>query len=372
MSVPGVLDDEDRQALRAVTRRYLQDTVDHTNTSTVLAAAEFDRSRWSQMATQLGLQGTGISESAGGAGLGLPECLLVHEELGRALYPGPFLGTVGQVVPGLQAVRSQEAALELLGQIAAGRLTAAAALPPQTGAAILTCDDSGRVTGTLPCVVEAPLADGFLVAAAGPAGPRLLWAESAGPRVTVERLSAVDLTRQLGRVSFEGTAAQAIASGPAARQAIAEMRRGTMLALIAECVGVAGRALEMAVGYVASRHQFGRPIGSFQAIKHRCAELLIRLEAARSALALALSPARSAVEAEARLAAARICAGEAAFFIANENIHLHGGIGFTWEYPAHLYYRRAKSNQQLLDSAGGQRKHLAATVYALYAEQEGA
>ena len=360
------LDEADRQALREVTRRYLEEAVDHTTTATMLAAG-FDRSRWSAMATDLGLQGTAISEDAGGAGFGVAECLLVHEELGRALYAGPFLGTVGQVVPGLQALPEEPAALELLGLIAAGQLTAAAALPLEGDVTSLTLS-GGLVSGTLPCVVEAPLADGFLVAASG----SLVWADAGGPGISVSRLETVDLTRQMGRVRFESAPAQVIASGPAARVALAAIRRGMTLALIAECVGVAGRALEMAVAYVRNRHQFGRPIGSFQAIKHRCAELLIRLEAARSALALALAPAASPAEAEARLAAARICAGEAAFFIANENIHLHGGIGFTWEYPAHLYYRRAKSNQQLLDSTGGQRQHLAATVFALYAEQESA
>jgi alkylation response protein AidB-like acyl-CoA dehydrogenase len=375
MNSVSVLDEEQRQALREVTRRYLEDAVDHANTASVLASgfdrAGFDRAGWSAMATQLGLQGTGISESAGGAGLGLAECLLVHEELGRALYAGPFLGTVGQVVPGLQAIAGETAAVELLGLIAAGQLTAAAAVPLEAGAAGLTFAD-GQVSGTLPCVVEAPLADGFLIAAGAFDGPCLLWADAAGRGVGVERVETVDLTRQFGRVTFDSAQAQLLASASAARQALGAIRRGLALALIAECVGVAGRALEMAVGYVRNRHQFGRPIGSFQAIKHRCAELLIKLEAARSALALALAPALSAAEAEARLAAARICAGEAAFAIANENIHLHGGIGFTWEYPAHLYYRRAKSNQQLLDSSGGQRRHLAATVYALYAEQESA
>jgi alkylation response protein AidB-like acyl-CoA dehydrogenase len=375
------MDAEERQALREVTRRYLDDVVDHTAAATVLAAAEgFDRGQWAAMATQLGLQGTGISEDAGGAGLGLAGSLLVHEELGRALYGGPFLGTVGQVVPGLQALGNDAAATGRLEQIAAGKLTAAAAVPIETLAAVAPGRqsplalsgplDRPAVTGSLPLVVDAPLADALLAVAAGPAGLSLLWIDASAPGVKVDRIEAVDLTRRFGQVTFDGALAEVIGGAAQAQAALAAIRRGLMLALTAECVGVAARCLEMAVGHVATRHQFGRPIGSFQAIKHRCADLLIALEAARSALRLATSPATSPLEAEARLAAARIRAGEAAFTIANENIHLHGGIGFTWEYPAHLFYRRAKSNQQLLDSTGGQRGHLAATVFALYAEQE--
>jgi alkylation response protein AidB-like acyl-CoA dehydrogenase len=183
----------------------------------------------------------------------------------------------------------------------------------------------------------------------------------------------------MARVTLAGAPAEHLAGGAAAGAALAAARQGLMLALAAECVGLAGRALEMTVGYVATRRQFGRPIGSFQAVKHRCAEMLVRLEAAWSALYLATSGLGDGPDpvlpvagglAAARLSAARICTGEAAFEIANEAIHLHGGIGFTWDYPLHLYYRRAKSNQQLLDSSGGQRIELATRVAALYAEQE--
>jgi alkylation response protein AidB-like acyl-CoA dehydrogenase len=238
----------------------------------------------------------------------------------------------------------------------------------------------------VPCVIDAELADGLLVAAvsgaavsgaagSGAAELSMAWADTSAPGVNIEPLATVDLTRRMAQVTFTGAPAELLA-GPGqpgadlAAQALAATARGLMLALAAECVGLAARALELTVGYVRTRRQFGRPIGSFQAVKHRCAELLIALESARSAILLASTPTQSAHEAAARLAAARICAGDAAFAITNEAIHLHGGIGFTWEYPLHLYYRRAKSNQQLLDSAGGQRTHLAAMVAALYTERE--
>lgn len=362
------------RALREVTRGYLAAAVDHANTDAVLATAAFDRAGWRALAG-LGLVGTGIGEDLGGIGLGLPASLLVHEEMGRALYGGPFLGTVGQVVPGLLSLGESAAARRRLELIAAGELTAAAALPLDDRAeeepVRLTPDGDGwRLDGTLPFVVDAGLADGLLVAATSPAGPGLAWVDTAAPGVNVHPLPTVDLTRHMARVGFDAAPAEPMAGPEQAGQALEAIRRGAVLALAADCIGLAGRALELTVEYVRTRRQFNRPVGSFQAVKHRCAELLVELESARSALVLASTAAGSALEARARLAAASIRAGGAAFVITNEAIHLHGGIGFTWEYPLHLYYRRAKSNQQLLDPAGDQRIRLAATVAALYTEQE--
>lgn len=382
------MEDEERRALSKVTRDFLSGVVDHTSTATVLAsAAQFSRDEWGAMAG-LGLQGVAVPEELGGTALGQSASLLVHKEIARALYAGPFLGTVGQVAPGLLALGELDTARRRLGLIAAGELTAAAAVPlggspdsafPDSGLAVtaVATADGWQLDGVLPCVLDAELADGLLVAADSPDGPALLWAEAGAPGLAVQPLATVDLTRRIARVSLSAAPAELIA-GPAcgpqsaerAREAVRAIRTGTVLALVAECVGIAERALEITVTYVKSRRQFGRPVGSFQAVKHRCAELLVRLEMARSALQLAGTPATSAAESAARLTAAGICAGEAAFTIANEAIHLHGGIGFTWDYPLHLYYRRAKSNQQLLGSADGQRIHLAAAVAAMYAEQE--
>ncbi len=412
------MDDAERDALREVTRGYLDAETDHATAAAILAGAraaaapgpggdrEGDRTSWRALAG-LGLQGASVAEDLGGAGLGLAAALLVHEELGRALYGGPFLGTVGQVLPGLQALGDVPAARSLITRIAEGSLTAAAAVPldaPPGLPAVLdagggrspvspvTAEPTGdgwRLDGGLPCVIDAEVADGLLVAAALPdGGLGLCWADAAAPGVTIQPLPTVDLTRRMARVTFAGAPAAHLAGGAAAgaglaAAGLAAAGQGLMLALAAECVGLAGRALEMTVGYVATRRQFGRPVGSFQAVKHRCAELLVRLEAARSALFLAASGLDEAAGGEAkpvlpvagglaaaRLSAARICTGEAAFAITNEAIHLHGGIGFTWDYPLHLYYRRAKSNQQLLDASGGQRIELATRVAALYAEQE--
>jgi alkylation response protein AidB-like acyl-CoA dehydrogenase len=386
------VEDAERRALREVTRNYLRGLVDHTSTATIMqAAAQFRREDWRMMA-ELGLQGTQIAEELGGADLGEAAALLVHAEVACALYAGPFLGTVGQVVPGLQALGELKQARQRLEQIAAGDLTAAAAIdldepagvPAARGrsgggspVSLTRASDNWLLDGILGCVPDAELADGLLVAADGTGGLSVLWVNADASGVRIDPLPAVDLTRRMARVSFSAVPAELLAGPPAgpdsaemAEAAVAAVRRATMLALVAECVGIAEQTLEMTVGYVSTRYQFGRPVGSFQAVKHRCAELLVMLEAARSAQQLASTWCARPAETAARLSAARICAGEAAFTIANEGIHLHGGIGFTWEYPLHLYYRRAKSNQQLLDLDGRQRIHLAAKVAALYAEQE--
>jgi alkylation response protein AidB-like acyl-CoA dehydrogenase len=401
------VEDSDRSALREVTRACFAGLVDHTSTATVLAAAaEFRRADWLGMA-ELGLLGAAIPEDLGGAGLGEEAALLVHAEAGRALYAGPVLGTMGQVVPALTVLAELPAARDLLARIATGELTAAALTPstvvladpdrpasgqafssvtatqahPEVGAALTaaTATPAGQgwlLRGRFGCVPDADLADGLLVAAAHAGEISLFWLAADAPGLVVQPLPTVDLTRRLARVMLSDAPAQLLA-GPAAgaqsaklaRAALAAAHRGAMLALIAEAVSIGERALEMTVSYVANRQQFGRPIGSFQAVKHRCAEMLVRLEMARSAWHLATMPTGSSLEAAARLSAARLCAGAAAFAITNEAIHLHGGIGFTWDYPVHLYYRRAKSNQQLLDSDGQQRVALGATVAALYAEQ---
>lgn len=381
--------DEERRALREATRRYLASTVDGSTTATILESSVFSRDGWLAMATSLGLQGMAIGEDLGGSELGTPECLIVHEEMGRALYVGPFLATVGQVVPGLLALPETPLARELLERVAAGSLTAAAAVPwdapppprvdevrpfSNAGAVTVRADaglDGTRLTGTVELVVDATLADGLLVAALAVDGLSIYWVDGAAVGITIGPLETVDLTRAMATVTFEATLAELLAGPEGADAVLAAVVRGGMLALAAECVGVADKMLELTVGYVKSRVQFGRPIGSFQAVKHRCAEMLVRLEAARSALLLGASPTDSSHEAAARLCACRIYCGEASFWIANEAIHLHGGIGFTWEYPAHLYFRRAKSDEQLLGSPS-QRSVLAAAVAALYNEQEAA
>lgn len=362
-------EDDDRRALRAATRSYLAHTLNAHGRPHEVDATSYDRAGWLRMAQELGLTGVRIAERFGGSGLGLAEEMLVHEEMGRVLFGGPYLATVAMAAIALQVAEHEDA----LARIAAGEFVVACALDD-------VLQNSGRgadaeLSGTSEIVVDAAVADAILVRS----DDALLLVDSAAAGVAIEPLHSVDLTRRFARVRFDRAPAEVVARDDLACDAVAAAKSNGYLALAAESVGAAARALEMTVDYVKVRHQFGRPIGSFQAVKHRCADMLVRLETARSALSFAVR-AREAADgrgaaadghgAAAALAVARAHCGEDPFWIANEAIHLHGGIGFTWEHAAHLYYRRAKSNQALLDPDGSQRRALAATVAAAYEREE--
>jgi alkylation response protein AidB-like acyl-CoA dehydrogenase len=374
-------DTADRKALRDVTRAYLARTANWSANQHVAAIeAGFDRAGWREMATDIGLLGVRIEERFGGSGLGLAEELLVHEELGRALYNGPYLSTIGQVAPMLSVLTDDPANVERLSAIASGELIVAAALPieetfPLTYPDVLRNgqgEDDLRLTGRLPAVIDAQIADALVVLANFEGFHAYFWVQSDAPGVQITPLETVDLTRRIGCVEFSDVRVQLMAEQDRARAGVAAMRAGGALALAAESVGLARRALEMTVEYVKIRSQFGQVLGAFQAIKHLCAEMLVQLEGATSALLFAQSSVEQGdpIAAKAALAVARTHCGRIAFFITNEAVHLHGGIGYTWEHPVHLYYRRAKSNQLLLDSTGAQSRILTAAVTELYRRKE--
>ncbi|MFF5225238.1 acyl-CoA dehydrogenase family protein [Dactylosporangium sp. NPDC000521] len=343
------------------------------------AARRLDRDRWRRQASELGLPGVRIPEEFGGAGMGLAEEVAVHTELGRALDDGPFL-TTSLVAAALVALADDDANRDRLARIAAGDLVAVPVLPieetfpleyPHAKAA---AGGDFEIRGELPCVVDATAADALLVLAEYQGFHAFFWVEANDPGVEVVPLKTLDLTRRMGAVRLTGARAELLAEQDRARAGVAAIRQGAILGMSAECVGAAERALEMTVDYVKVRTQFGRPIGSFQAVKHKCADLLVSLERARSALSVAVRSVQhnDAIgrrpESLAGLAVARMYCGRIGAEITREAIHLHGGIGFTWEHPAHLYYRRAVSNRQLLDSTGQQPRLLTASVLAAHGE----
>ncbi|MFI5909342.1 acyl-CoA dehydrogenase family protein [Dactylosporangium sp. NPDC051541] len=343
------------------------------------AVLRLDRDRWRRQANDLGLPGVRIPEEFGGAGMGLAEEVAVHTELGRALDDGPFL-TTSLVAAALTALTDDEANHGRLARIATGDLVAVPVLPIeetfplQYPHAKAGTGGDFEVTGELPCVVDATVADAMLVLADYQGFHAFFWVETGDPGVEVVPLKTLDLTRRMGAVRLHGARAQLLAEQDRARAGVAAIRQGAILGMAAENVGAAERALEMAVEYVKVRTQFGRPIGSFQAVKHKCADLLVSLERARSALSVAVrsvqhnDPIGRRPESLAGLAVARMYCGRVGAEITREVIHLHGGIGFTWEHPAHLYYRRAVSNRQLLDSTGQQPRLLTASVLAAHGE----
>jgi alkylation response protein AidB-like acyl-CoA dehydrogenase len=287
---------------------------------------------WSDI-TGLGWLGLHVPEELGGSGWGLEELVVVVEELGRALAPGPFTPTV---IASALLVAAADDALQrtLLPGLADGSRTAAVAL----GGAVTVRD--GKATGSVGVALGGGLADVLFVGV----GDDVAMVELAGPGVDLERPPNLDPTRRSARVSLDGAPATSV---PGARRAFVDLAR---VILAAEAVGVARECTESAAEYAKVREQFGRPIAMFQAVKHHCANMLVATELATAAV---WDAARAASGGGDQLtftaAVAATLAGPAADLCANLNMQVHGGIGFTWEHDAHVYLRRATTLLALLD-----------------------
>jgi 3-oxochol-4-en-24-oyl-CoA dehydrogenase len=296
-----------------------------------------------------GLLGLHVPEADGGQGFGLPELAVAVEELGRALVPGGFVPTLLASA----ALTAGGITGKLVSSLADGSATAAVALDAEMHA-IEEPDGSFSIFGAAPVVLGAPGADLILLPVSPSRDTAFVAIDAADLKITP--LDGLDLTRQLGRVEADGAVV------PVSRQLLwfksDVVKLLAAVVLGAEAVGIAGWAVHTAAEYAKIRHQFGRPIGQFQAVKHRCARMLVALEQAAAAVwdaARALDgPADAQGEGTAFAAAvAAALAGAAAVSCTHECIQVLGGIGFTWEHDAHRYYRRALTLQALLRSAGG-------------------
>src|ERR1700722_2962968 len=311
---------------------------------------------------EIGVYGLGVPERFGGSGVGLLELGVVFQEAGRAALGPPLLSPVLAADLLLQAAGSATAgaggpAGGILARIAAGELIAAPAItegPHGWGAGPRTRAPAGKspadwtLDGTKDWVQDGAQAGLFVVSAASPDGPALFAVEAGAPGVPVEPVATVDVSRRFARLRLDGAPAIALVV-PDALAAVRRARDLGLALLSADHVGVAQRCLDMVVGWAKEREQFGQAIGSFQAIKHKLASVRLELEAAESACLYALWAAQGAPDEFAT--AARIAAytcGEAALLAASENIQVHGGIGATWEHPAHVYLRRATVGRRLL------------------------
>jgi alkylation response protein AidB-like acyl-CoA dehydrogenase len=320
----------------------------------------FDRSTWSQMAEQLGLQALLVPERYQGLGQGAVEAQIVFEEMGRTLYPGPYFASAALATYALLCSGDEAACRDLLPGIAAGSTIATLAVAEtdgrwDDGSATRTTarrDRAGWVLeGSKSFVPNGRVADLLLVTARTDAGLSLFALESADPGVEARALESLDLTRRLAGLVFTGAGARLVGEDGGAPGIVAATVDRALVALAAEEAGGAARCLEMSVDYAKQREQFGRPIGSFQAIAHRCVEMLQRVEFARAAsryAASCLAAGSREFPVAARVAAA-YC-GRAYRWVATENIQVHGGIGFTWEHDAHLHYRRSWASETLLGS----------------------
>ena len=349
---------DDQKFLKSEARKFLEANSPTTRVRKVLddQATAYDAELWRAVAAQ-GWLGAAIPEAHGGLGLGHLELCVIAEELGRAVAPIPFASTVYFLAEAVMLAGSEAQQAEILPKIAAGELIGAVATSEGPGAvtagAVQATVSAGKLTGTKLPVADGDIADLALVLAKEGGKAGLFLVDLNGPGVTREALATLDPTRDAAKLTFK--AAPAARLGPAGEGlALVEQvfdRAAVLLAF--EQLGGADKCLESAKAYALERYAFGRPIGSYQAIKHKLADIYVNNELARSnsyygAWALNTGAPELAVAA----AAARISASEAYWFAAKENIQTHGGIGYTWEMDCHLYYKRA---QQLRLVAGAPR-----------------
>lgn len=357
--------DEEQEELRRTVRRFLEEHAAEPEIRRLMATDDGDDPKlWALMSGQLGLPAIAIPEEYGGAGFSFVELGIVLEELGRALTCTPFFSTTvlaGRLLLGLDNVRAEA----YLGAIAAGAIRATVALAEESGSwsprqvAMRAVETAGgaRLTGTKDYVPDGATADLILVVAQADDGLGVFAVDAAAPGLIRTPLTTMDLTRKQARLEFDSVPARRL--GGDASTAVTSMLRQAAVALAAEQAGGAQRVLEMAVGYAKIREQFGRPIGSFQAIKHQCALMLTEVESMKSAAYYGLWCVSSgSPELPAAASTAKVFCSDAYVHVTGENIQIHGGIGFTWEHPAHLYFKRAQSAKVFLGSPDHHREIL--------------
>lgn len=364
-AAPDLLYSEAQDDLRAAVRSLLTDRGD---VPAALARAEsgapYDTALWTSLAAGIGAAGLLVPEALGGQGASHREAAVVLEELGRAVTPAPYLTSSVIATRTLLdahiggADGDTAAVTELLGALAGGRTVAVLATPLSTGpdAPLPTASTSGGIRA----VADATIADILLVL-----GDDGLYAVgTSAPGVTVRPQTPLDLTRPLSTVTVDPAALAAGTRLAGAGAGEAAVRRGLLTGaglLASEQLGLAEWCLEETVRHTRERHQFNRPIGSFQALKHRMAQLWLEVVSARAAARNAADAlATDSPDAPLAVAVAQAYCGRVAVHAAEECVQLHGGIGMTWEHPAHLYLKRAKSDEIALGSTGSHRERLAA------------
>lgn len=369
----------EQEMLRETARRFLDDKAGLDVVRTLMETEEgFDERLWGDIATQ-GWQAMAIPEEYGGAGFSFMEVAILMEEMGRSLFPAPYLSSIVLGAGLVLEAGTDEQKASMLPGVAAGEMRLAVAhLEPMgewdaDGVAMLAARDGDDVVldGTKAYVIDGHTAHTLIVVArepgsTGEAGITLVVVPADTPGLTATRVETLDQTRKQATVEFSGVRVPSSAVLGEAGAGWAPLARTLALASVAlafEQVGGAAACLDMAVDYAKQRIQFGRPIGSFQAIKFKCADMLVDLESARSA---AYYAGWAASEGDPDLAIAAPLAqahcSEAYFHCAAENIQVHGGIGFTWEHDAHLYFKRAKSDELMFGSPADHRAALAARL----------
>lgn len=362
----------EQDELRRSVRKYLEEKSPEAEVRRLMESdSGYDPAVWSQMAGELGLQGLAVPEDFGGSGAGWVELVIVFEEMGRALLCAPYLSTVGLALSLLEAAGDTTAQKDYLPGIANGDTIATVAIAERDGgweplesSVIASATGGGwTLTGEKHFVTDGHIADLILVSARLPEGVSVFAVESGASGFAAQSKPTLDQTRTQAVLSFDSTPARLIGEAGTAGPALARMLDLAAVALAAEQVGGAQRVLEMAVDYAKNRTQFGRAIGSFQAIKHKCATMLLEVESARSAVYYAGWVAATPDDELSKVASlAKAYCSEAYFHAAAENVQIHGGMGFTWEHSAQLYFKRAKSSELLFGSPTYHRELLAQRI----------
>lgn len=363
---------EEQEELRNIVRSFLEKKSPEADVREQMDTEQgFDDAVWTQMAEQMGLQSLIIPEEYGGSGYSYVELTVVLEEMGRALLCAPYFSTVVLAANTILQSGDDAAKKDLLPGIASGETKATLALTEANGRwdeegieATATKDgDAWKISGEKMFVLDGHTADLILVAAKTDAGTSLFHLSSDAAGLTREALSTMDQTRKQAKLTFADTPATLIGTDGGGWDVLSTVLDLTAVALAAEQVGGAQLVLEMAVQYAKDRVQFGRPIGSFQAIKHKCADMLLEVESAKSAAYYAAwCAAEMNDELPSVASLAKAYCSEAYFHASAENIQIHGGIGFTWEHPAHLYFKRAKSSELLFGDPTYHRELLAQRI----------
>ena len=362
---------EEQEQLRQFVRSFLEDKSSEAAVREQMETDKgYDDAVWSQMAEQLGLQSLVIPEEYGGQGYSFVELGVVLEEMGRALLCAPFFSGVLAGAAIMQSGDDGAKQAHLPG-IASGETIAALAFTEESG----KWDESGitmeasasgdghTLSGVKSFVIDGHIANLIVVAARTGAGVSLFAVDGDASGLSREQLSTMDMTRKQAKLTFDNTPATLIGTDGAGWDTMTTVLDLGAIALAAEQVGGAQFVLDMAVQYAKDRVQFGRPIGSFQAIKHKCADMLLEVESAKSAAYYGLwCAAEMNDELPSVASLAKAYCSEAYFHAAAENIQIHGGIGFTWEHPAHLYFKRAKSSELMFGDPAYHREQLAQRI----------
>jgi alkylation response protein AidB-like acyl-CoA dehydrogenase len=368
---------DEQEEFRSTLRRFFEEKAPSAEVRRLMETSEgYDPGAWKQMAEELGLQGIAVPEQHGGQGFGFLELGIVQEEMGRVLFPSPFFSTVCLAANAILNAGDEAQKQALLPGIAAGETLATLALSEDSGRfdaagiTLLAVPDGGgyRLDGHKSFVIDGHVADCLVVAArlegsAGTDGITLVTVRGDDPGVVATPLETMDEIRKQARIEFSGARAEILGAEGSGWPPLAKTLDQANIMLAAEMLGASQKCLDMAVTYAKVRMQFARPIGSFQAIKHKAADVLLEVELAKSAgyYSWWVADERAEELAEAASLAKSVCT-DTFLLAAIESIQIHGGIGFTWEHDAHLYLKRAKGSEILFGDATEHRARLAAQL----------